>query len=361
MVLQFHELAGGSPSALPALRRLVLLKEAMGIVSDRMAQGSASTLAATADDKLGVTMQCIRATEQVRLATMRRCVTRYPRLAEFICPDDAEARSRPGLTRLRAHAVELGRQSIGDDLRQYQAAQHTMDASQAQAVKDHLHIRLRRFRTGAATGLRAVQLSSGEITTQADRIAAELASHWGRVFRDRPVDKLILANWLHHVLPSAEVRPPRDPSRWRVRRRDIAFAVKHSGRSMAGPDRIPYEAWRILGDLGVDVLFGAAQAMERPDFDAAVRAAYGVPEGEPHPFNLGLLVCLPKKPTMVHAELGEVFSAAATRPLSIVDTSNRLLAKCIPPSMGAVAGGMGARRAAGVPSWTLDAGQHHRP
>ena len=48
------------------------------------------------------------------------------------------------------------------------------------------------------------------------------------------------------------------------------------------------------------------------------------PDG--HTFNLGLLICLGKKPHSEHPEHGQVFRPESTRPLSIVNTDNRLLA-----------------------------------
>ena len=101
------------------------------------------------------------------------------------------------------------------------------------------------------------------------------------------------------------------------RGQDVAATIRASGNTMAGPDRIPYAAWRALGDIAVDTLFQAGQAMQEPDFPQMMRQAYGLEPHEPHPFNLGTLVCLPKKAVAHHHELGEVYSAENTRPLSI--------------------------------------------
>ena len=48
------------------------------------------------------------------------------------------------------------------------------------------------------------------------------------------------------------------------------------------------------------------------------------PEG--HNFNLGLLICLGKKPHSEHPEFGQIYRPGSTRPLSIVNTDNRLIA-----------------------------------
>ena len=55
----------------------------------------------------------------------------------------------------------------------------------------------------------------------------------------------------------------RATSRWLIRRSDVRQAVEQSGDSAAGPDGIPYLAWRRLGNLGVDVLFAVAQQLEQ--------------------------------------------------------------------------------------------------
>ena len=47
---------------------------------------------------------------------------------------------------------------------------------------------------------------------------------------------------------------------------------------------------------------------------------------EGHNFNEGLLICLGKKPHSEHPDYGQVFRPESTRPLSIVNTDNRLIA-----------------------------------
>ena len=46
----------------------------------------------------------------------------------------------------------------------------------------------------------------------------------------------------------------------------------------------------------------------------------------PSTFNYSRLVCIPKKPAGTDPQLGEYYTADAAMPLSVVDTSNRLLA-----------------------------------
>ena len=54
--------------------------------------------------------------------------------------------------------------------------------------------------------------------------------------------------------------------------------------------------------------------------------AYSSDGTDEHAFNVGILCCLPKKPSGVDNVMGEFFAAEDTRPLSIVNTDNRLIA-----------------------------------
>ena len=114
---------------------------------------------------------------------------------------------------------------------------------------------------------------------------------------------------------------------WQIQLRDIAKAIKSSGQSAAGPDGIPYIAWRKSGSLAIHILHEAATALQSDQAISLLHEIHGDdtrPHG--HEFNLGLLICLGKKPHSTHPEHGEVFRPASTRPLSIVNTDSRLLA-----------------------------------
>ena len=267
---------------------------------------------------------------------MRTCVAEYPYIRSLVDPNNPEARALPGMAALREHAVELASRSILDDMREFHRVQSELEPQQARQVKEQLHRRLRRLAPGGTSTLRALKVTvpgdgpnapeREEVSTDPAKIAAELVAHWGRVFGEAPIDEQALQVWLGEALPPQESRPPHNAATWAVRKKDVARAVRCAGNSMPGPDRIPYLAWRKLGRLGIDVLFDAAAAMAKPDFPARIREAYRLSEGEDHPFNLGILVCIPKKVVEEHPEHGPVFTAGGTRPLSIVDTANRILA-----------------------------------
>ena len=120
---------------------------------------------------------------------------------------------------------------------------------------------------------------------------------------------------------------PSEAWKWRVRRRDVEQAIRTAGDTSPGPEGIPFATWRSIKGLGVSVLLGVARQLEHEDAPEALRQAYA-DESEigTHGYNLGTLVCLPKAPTGEDPELGTYFRAADTRPLSIVNCDNRIVA-----------------------------------
>ena len=130
---------------------------------------------------------------------------------------------------------------------------------------------------------------------------------------------------LRRRLPRQAV--PSEAWKWRVRRCDVEQAIRAAGDTSPGPDGIPFAAWRSIKGLGVSILLGVARQLEREDAPEALQQAYA-DESEigTHGYNLGTLVCLPKAPTGEDPELGTYFRAADTRPLSIVNCDNRIVA-----------------------------------
>ena len=60
--------------------------------------------------------------------------------------------------------------------------------------------------------------------------------------------------------------------------------------------------------------------------DIAANLTSANPFPQPDNFNYAYLFCLPKKASFIDAVLGAVFAPSKTRPLSIVNTDNRIIA-----------------------------------
>ena len=175
------------------------------------------------------------------------------------------------------------------------------------SIRNRLARLTRRTQT---VSLQALETADGGVTTDANDMAQQLLTHWARVFGAADPDPEAFRRWF--ALADAWNVPSinRPAAAWRVRRRDVARALRLAGNSRPGPDGVPFAAWRRLGDLGLDVLFGVARRLERgldPTREVHLR------------FNVALMVCLPKSPTRHDDEGRGIFKPEETRPLTITN------------------------------------------
>jgi hypothetical protein len=290
---------------------------------------------------------------------MAECAKAYPHIADFVHPANPEARSDPGCSRLRDHAVTLARQGITEEMEAMRKKQHEGNAADTANVKGSILAKLKRLLPGSPNVILAIQQEDGEVTTEPEQMAAALQAHWKKVFTKKEIDADKLQRWLESLparppatrrreeedeLPwhgvkevnggaqhgSARRPLPTDPRSWKAQRKDIQQALKDAGNSAPGPDGIPFSAWRACKELGLSVLHDVAGALEKGNAEAQLCAAYAdvATEGDHH-YNLSTLVCLPKAPSGDDVEFGEFYTPAGTRPLSIVNCDNRLVASAM--------------------------------
>ena len=91
--------------------------------------------------------------------------------------------------------------------------------------------------------------------------------------------------------------------------------------------RAPNAVWRGLREYGIDTLWDASQELMSEEAPALLEDAYR-DEGR-CAFNEGIMPCLPKKLSGITGDGIEYHTPEDTRPLTIVDTSNRLLANAV--------------------------------
>ena len=129
-------------------------------------------------------------------------------------------------------------------------------------------------------------------------------TYWSKVWGERcpsPPDTLrsgFLENYNKTVDPSLCTAPDLD---------QIQGAISATGNTTAGPDGISFAAWRAAPDLAGPILLRVLQALS-------------VGQPPPRGFNKGLLFLLPKKHTGLVSD---------TRPLSVTNTDNRILAAAV--------------------------------
>jgi ribonuclease HI/exonuclease III len=137
------------------------------------------------------------------------------------------------------------------------------------------------------------------------RIASKF---WSEVWSPRvsPPSRLARSNFLRGYTKRVNTSLLSSPSL-----DDVLSAIKRSNNSASGPDGIPFAAWRAAPELAGPLLVAVLDILC---------------SGQPPPagFNFGLLFLIPKKHTGLVTD---------TRPISVTNTDNRLLASTMASAM----------------------------
>jgi len=316
-----------------AIRRLILLKDAIRYVSSNPGEGDPSPIDdnTSPDDKLGFTMSCLRALERRHVKGVDKCCKAYPKLREWI-PDNAnflvDARE---IRKIRDHAIELAREQIQHEIHDLGNGEET--AETVGRAKESILLKLRRISPGESTSLDAVQDETGKIHTTPEEIAQTLRQHWQGVFKHKDVNNLALQIWMEELFCKDEHGcyitglPESHEQVWVISRKAVASAVRQARNSMPGPDGIPAIAYKVLKGTAVDVIYDVVRELGKEGHkDLLVEAFSDRSLDGRHDFNLSLLCCLPKKPHGCLPEGGEYYRGEDTRPLSLVNVDNRIIA-----------------------------------
>ena len=128
----------------------------------------------------------VRAAERVDVSRMRRCARAFPKIADYVSPENPEARTSPGFWRLKELAVQLARLALTEDLEQLQRDRAADPAAFQTQTKSNILTKLKRLLPGCTNSVAAMQCEDGRVTGAADEMAAALKAHWERVFRAPP-------------------------------------------------------------------------------------------------------------------------------------------------------------------------------
>ena len=306
----------------PTLGGSGLFKEAMLHVGRVLtAQRHRPPEALSQEDRLGVVMRFLRAAESGVAGVISDCIERYPAISQYVDNPYASHHHPNGLRALRDHAVDLARGHALHELERAQQLTKEGDQEHGARVKKKATRLLYRLLPGGSSSIKALNHPSGEYLTDPSSMADVLRDHWAAVFQARGVREELLDSWLQDDLAHREAHGPLHSSLQHVRmtKRHIERAVRCSNNSSPGPDGIPYEAWRAMGKLSVDVLFCAFQDLSSDTAEAQMDQEY--PE-----FNASILHFLPKKPAGQTEDGSDIYEPSGVRPLNVTNADNRLLA-----------------------------------
>ena len=249
-------------------------------------------------------------------ALVEKAVRADPSLEPAVDPEGRRVADRRWL---RAHIVHLQ-----DVFHQMQVDRMIHDPIHNNSKHDKkaaaLQRALRRGRLwkpiGRAIFLQGIVSPDGGVLS-GDAAAEELARHWGGQFTARPGNPETFEQFSNFVQPVPE------GITWRATKEQLKAMLPKLRRSAPGPDGIPYAAWQVLGDAGLDLLWRLYEAV----LDGASAPSW---------FNASVMAFLAKGDEDGDDDM-VTRTPATTRPLSLADTCQKIVAKLVDSSMAVVA------------------------
>ena len=262
VTLALQEAMRADPSA-SALGQLRMVKEAMRTAEAAIGlQLEASQPAEPLEDRIGVAMRFLRASEAGCPERVSKCLVRYPLLRDLVSnPYDFSTAPGPRLDRVRRHIIELQTDFTMQELRGLHEDLHQLEPDKV-ARRRRQNLRLvSKLAPGRSCQQFAMDTPSGAVTTDPQEMVRLLRAHWSQVFTDKPIDVALMTAWLEedaaHLPPDFREHLPH----LRVPLRIFRQAIKMSGNSAPGRDGIPFRAWRRILDLAAPLLQAALEEM----------------------------------------------------------------------------------------------------
>ena len=291
-----------------AFEKLDIFKESAHRVAKYIRRICSSLVANTLEHKLAVSLSFLRAAHAndtlKAIALQKKC-------AELQRIDLSNGRvNASDLRQIKDLTVEWMRSDIRARAEELRKVKNSLPETIYEQRKKGLMTTLKSMAPGGSSDIAAMVGQDGHIVTDSAEIAKLLNDHWQNVFDHKPTNGDLRMKWLENIRGKFRVTKNQlRPSKAVVRQ-----VIKDCGNSSPGPDAIPFEVYKALGEEAVELFWEAAMAM----IDGA-----GCP-GED--FNKALMVCIPKAADGATEDSTPYYSPGGTRPISIVDASNRILA-----------------------------------
>ena len=291
-----------------AFENLEILKKSAHKTASYIRRLCDSQVADTTAHKLAVGMSFLRAVRSSNLERAKQLQNKCVELHQFkITEDFVHTQDFIGVMDSIVAWMKSDIQVRADELKRLRAS---LPETIYEQRKKGVLASLKSMAPGGCGDIAAMMDEDGKIATDASEIAKVLNSHWQKVFSHQATDRELRMSWLEIVkdkfrTSKEKLRPTRDI----VRR-----VIQDSGSAAPGPDAVPFEVYRAMGEAAVELFWEAANAM----LDGSVTPG--------DDFNLAKMVCLPKAADGLLEDSTPFYTPSGTRPLSIVDASNRILA-----------------------------------
>ena len=303
-----HVISQGSEPT--AWTKINLLKQAGRNASSFIKEKCQQEIAATTVHKLATTLAFMRAIREGDMQYAGRCQNRYPKLRSVKLDEGASASGE--FLNIKEHAVELMQIDIKEKTEELKACEATSSRYALDSKRKSIQTRMSQMIPGKSLDIAAVMDERANIATGAEEIATALNKHWGQVFAQQESDNILRQRWLEKIrnrfkATKEQLRPTME---------DAQSVIDQMTPSSCGPDDIPFEFFKEMKEMAAQLLLAAANALldgaELPDDD----------------FNFAFMIYIPKAQDGELEDGTKVYTPGSTRPISIVDACNRLLA-CI--------------------------------
>jgi endonuclease/exonuclease/phosphatase family metal-dependent hydrolase len=301
---EYRHLCGQHERSLTGFHRLDILKNALQNAAKFVKHKNAKETAQTTEHRISATISFLRALAIGDLQTARKMQEVYTRLNHVNLIGTYLA--SPELRAIQDHALELVQSSTQERIAELRSSRSSLPDQIYKQRKDGILGALKRLIPGSGAKIESIRdASSGGVVSEPMRIAQVLTEYWQQVFDDKPTNAKLREQWLKRFrgrnnfnFTVAELTPTDE---------DVDTVFKNLPTSAPGPDGIPFAAWKNVKDILAPILLDAVKEMI---------AGTSQPDDL---FNRAFLICLPKTDSEVHEPGG-------TRPLSIVDAINRIIA-----------------------------------
>ena len=327
----FEHRAGQEDAPGSALSRLKALKECMHGVSKamRLEQTRLGTPPDTVEGKLALVMATLRRLETHGTISWHRLAAQLPELARTITRESWAKQPHRVLATLRDETVKLARARVKEEIEDLTNDMPELEPAEVAKRRGNIQRKLTRLAPGRSGAITALQLADGTISHEPEDVVSAIKGHWEKVFSHKPTSpaarEAFAEEGRDHPDSIRNILAQTPEDQWDIRKSDIRKAISTAHRSAVGPDGVPYAAWQAMRRLGVDTLWEAARELEEADGLQSLESAFP-PEDGVSEFNAATLICIPKK-IAGRTDDGIAYHLPQhLRPLSIVNTDNRLIA-----------------------------------
>ena len=276
---------------------------------------------ATTEGKLSVSVCFLRALHIGDYSLAASLQSKYHRLRDVTADSGFQEGSAYQL--LKDHVVSLSHSNIQDRIQELKAARCNLPDSVYKQRKDNILQSLTRLLPGRSGRIDAVRdEETSEVVNDCHGIGRVLTRYWQKVFDGKSTDELLRSTWLSRVRSRGDV----DINSLLPSFQDVELVLSQLPSSSPGPDGVPFALYKQFKHIVAPIFY-----------DIVTRMIAGS-ESPPADFNYAFLICLPKSAAVIDGNGQASHDPGNTRPLSIVDAANRIIASIFKVCLERVAG-----------------------